>query len=780
MNYPEDIESRLGFDQIKAQLKTLCKGQAGQGIIDQIRFSTDSKSIQSNMSLVSELTSMMTREVELPLGEYDDIHSFIKNLNVDGFYLSTEDLVKLRKFLNVAETSINFIFSNKDDFPTLQNEFSDIVVNISLLSRIDSTIDESGNVKSTASPELSEIRKDLHKVEDRLRKTADKFIQWAQKQKYTDEEVQPTIRNGRMVVPIYAEYKRKIDGLIHDESGTGQTIFFEPAEMTGINNDVKELLHREKREIIKILVDLSRLIHSERETLTEAFFFVAQLDALHAKALFCNSIGAEQPMLIDSPCFEWREARHPLLTFLFNQKGGKVIPFDYELNEDKKFLIISGPNAGGKSVCLTAIGLIQYMIQCGIPVPMNRKSRVGIFQKIYLDIGDQQSVDNDLSTYSAHLSNMNYFLNNSQPDTLILMDEYGTGTDPNIGGALAEVMLDELLKKGAHGVVTTHYSAIKKMAESHPDVENGAMLFDGDSLSPTFQLDIGRAGSSYTFEVARKMGIQERLISVAKEKVGEFADFDKILMELETENRKLKEKMKDLESQDSSMKKSYSELKELSGHLKGRKEEIIEQAKREAAQIIKNANRDVEAAIREIKESKADKTRTKEARDKLGRKIETLTESKVSEKPEHFEVGDFVRIKNSETTGEVIEVSDKSLTIKSGDFISRVKPNLVIKSKKKEGDTLRRKGYLSAFDKTEFRNSIDLRGMKVGDALTEVDKLLDKALLYGESRVTILHGKGSGALRNSIRDYLQKYDFVKSYEDEKPENGGDGITIVNL
>lgn len=781
MNYPKDIESRLGYSEIKNRIKDCCSGDAGKNYIDQLMFRTKIDEINERLSLASDVQSIIGGGQSLPLNEYDNVEVFIKNLAIKGFYLHAEDLAKLRKFLNIAENCIRFINDKSLHIEYLKSYFENVSLNISLISKIDNTVDETGHIKSTASKELAQIRKDLLKEEERLRGTASKFILWGQKQNFIDDDIHPTILNGRMVVPIFSEFKRKVDGLVHDESSTGQTVYFEPSELIGINNEVKDLLHRERREIVRILLEVSDLLLEEKDSLKEALEFLTELDGLNAIALFSNNINGVKPQLIQDPAFKWQNAKHPHLAVLFKQKGEDIVPFDFVLNEDKKFLIISGPNAGGKSVCLTAIGLIQYMLQLGIPVPMDKRSTAGIFRKLYLDIGDQQSVDNDLSTYSAHLSNMNYFLENAQPGTLVLMDEYGTGTDPTIGGALAETMLDELLKKGAHGVVTTHYSMIKKMAESHEQVENGAMLFDGDSLKPTFQLETGRAGSSYAFELARKIGINKKLINEAKGKVGELADYDKILMRLETENRKLKEKMKDLENMDSSLKKSFSELTDISDHLKIRKEEIIEEAKREAARIIKNANRDVEAAVREIKESKADKEVSKEVRDRLGRKIEELNKPSTGKKDNtEYKVGDFVKIKNSNTVGEILDISGNTLRIKSGNFISQVKREMVVVSEKKDDSTIRRKGYLTSFDKSEFKNSIDIRGVRVTEALAQVDKFLDKALLFGEKEIRILHGKGNGTLRSAIRDYISKYDYIESYENEADDRGGDGITVIYL
>jgi len=798
MILPADFEQRIGFDKIRELLKEQCTSTLGQTVVDKMSFLSHFDKLKKLLLQTDEFKDIIQSGEYFPNSNYIDVSSFIKRAKVNGSFFSEEEFYQLKLSLKTILECISFFDTYEEDYPQLYDLRKNVALDKTLYKAIDEKIDDKGKLKNNASRELSNIRSSIFKVQAQLRSVVEKIYRQASQNGHTPEDASITIRDGRLVIPVLTEYKKRIKGFIHDQSATGQTLFIEPAEALEMNNEVRELEYKERREIAKILTALTAQVKPELDALDRAYKFLAVVDFIRAKARFSIKIDAYLPELVDKRMLVLNKASHPLLKLSLEKQGKKVVDLSVKLNPDSRILIISGPNAGGKSVSLKTIGLIQYMLQNGLLIPAMPDSQCGIFKNLFIDIGDQQSIENDLSTYSSHLQNMKHFLDGANKQTLFLIDEFGTGTEPRFGGAIAESILEELYKAKAFGVITTHYDNIKNFAEKYPNVLNGAMKFDVKNLSPLYELEIGKPGSSFALEVAEKMGIANAVIKSAKSKIGtERVNYDKMLNALGKEKRSLELQLRDIKGRESQLEETVKEYEELNNFLNEQKKNIIFEAKREAKSIIQEANKRIEQTVREIKESKAQKEVTQQAREQLKAFDKKVTptkeeqESRASKNDEFKEAkgaiqnGDFVRIKGQTAIGEVLSVGNKEAEILLGELKSKVKLNRLQRMSKSEAKKEKKRSFAASSTgmierSTNFSQQVDVRGMRAEEAIAAVDKFIDDALVLGYNEVSILHGRGDGILRKILRDYLRQYNYVKTLKNEHEERGGDGITLVTL
>lgn len=794
MIFPDSLESKLGVDQIRQRLKSYCLSTAGTEGVDNMRFSTDVEFIKILLRQNLEFRQMLEKGEAFPSQYFFDGDEWLKIIALEGNYLESEEFLKLAQALQTILTCKQFFVKAKEVYPQLHKLAEPIILTSQLPQQIYSKIDDRGMVKDGASPELGRIRKKLRDEQSRLRKLADQLFRHAVEEKWVADGALPTIRDGRLVIPIQAEHKRRMKGFILDESATGQTVFMEPAEMLDANNEIRDLEHSEKREVIRMLKELANVLREQLPVLKLAFQFLAQIDFIRAKAKFSLEINADLPVVENKPELTWYNARHPLL-YLSMSKGlhseksqHNVVPLNIELNPVNRFLLVSGPNAGGKSVALKTIGLLQYLVQCGMLIPMSHRSRVGIFHDIFLDIGDQQSIENDLSTYSSHLKNMAVFIQHASDRSLVLMDELGSGTDPNFGGAIAQAVLDTLLKKKVWGLATTHYYNLKLFAGQRQGITNAAMRFDDKNLVPLYVLDIGKPGSSFALEIAKKTGLPQQTLQEAEKLAGkDLAGFETLVRNLEKERQELSEKIKRLEKQEADMKQSLAKYQTLYSELETRKKEILNRAKEEAAGLLKETNREIEKTIRHIRENKAERKETMKVR----KGLETLTQrvahpkTEQPEKPkEAVKEGDRVRIIGQVGSGVVLAIKGKTVSVQFGELKSLVKTDRLEKItsavEKEISSRLRSAGINIHEKQAHFNSTLDVRGKRVDEVVPLLDQFMDTAILLGQGEVRILHGKGEGVLRRVIREHLRKYKQVASVSNEHVERGGDGITVVVL
>lgn len=819
MIYPENFESKIGFDKIRQLLTARCLSPLGEEKVEDMTFSSDYAFITESLSQTEEFIRITQEEDDFPTNYFLDVRPSMRNIKVEGTWIDESALFDLRRSLQTIRDIVSFL--KKEDgentpYPHLYTLAGEVVVFPQLISKIDNILDKFGRIKDNASPELNRIRKDMAHIAGGISKSLNAILRLAQSEGLVEKDVTPTMRDGRLVIPVAPAFKRKIKGIVHDESASGKTVFIEPAEVVEANNRIRELESEERREIIKILIAFSDILRPLVPEILQSYEFLAMIDFIRAKATFSIELNAIRPSIEDKQLIRWYRAKHPLLFLSHRKQNKQIVPLDIELEEDNRLLIISGPNAGGKSVCLKTVGLLQYMVQCGLPIPLDENSKVGIFDRIFIDIGDEQSIENDLSTYSSHLTNMKFFVRNCDKKTILLIDEFGGGTEPQIGGAIAESLLKRFNERGAFGVITTHYQNLKHFANENKGVINGAMLYDRHLMQPLFTLSIGNPGSSFAIEIARKIGLPEDVIADASEIVGsDYINMDKYLQDIvrdrrywETKRQSIRQKEKRLEE----VTETYET--DLLAVEKQRKE-IIRQAKADAERIMSEANARIENTIRAIRESQADKEKTKQARqalsefksvldnednfsdDKITRKIQKLKDKeknkkqkdKVSEKPkvQTIAIGDNVRIKGQTSIGQVLDIQRGSATVAFGmikstaklDTLEYVSKNQVKRDSKSTlvsaavSDDMREK-------KLNFKQDIDVRGMRGDEALQAVMYFIDDAILVGVSRVRILHGTGTGALRQIIRDYLRTVPGVHNYQDEHVQFGGTGITVVDL
>ena len=796
MLYPVNFEHKIGFDSVRSLIDEKCAGSWGVEEAEKISFSNDFDTIVASLTLINEMMSLITDSNALPVPVVIDLRHQFADTKAEGTFLETKDLIALKKNISTLRELVQFISdADPNRFPSLINFVKDTFTFANIENRIDSIINRFGDVKDNASPNLAQIRRDIIISQNSVSKIMRSVLNKAAEDGLIDKDVTPSLREGRLVIPVSSMNKRRIPGIVHDESATGKTVFIEPTAVVEVNNRIRELENEERREIIRILTEFTNFVRPFYDDILNSCLLVAKIDAIRAKALFSIDIKAIKPYLYSDCRIDWYEARHPLLEKSLTRQGKKIQPLNIRLNKKQRILLISGPNAGGKSVCLKTAGLLQYMLQCGLPITIHERSNAGIFQSIFIDIGDEQSIENDLSTYSSHLINMKNCIKYSNGKSLLLIDEFGTGTEPQLGGAIAEAVLNRLNTNHVYGIITTHYTNLKHYAAQTEGIVNAAMLYDRNKMQPLFMLSIGTAGSSFAIEIARKIGLPDDVINAASKIVGEEQiDFDKHLQDVARDKRYWEQKRAKIKEEEKKLQSLTEHYDALVQDIKKKEKEIIRNAKEEASEIIKNSNAKIENTIRAIKESAADKNITQSERRELEnfkKSLDKQLEKQPSVKqPQDFHKGERVRIKGQNIAGTIDAVNGKTAIVFFGQIKSTVdvsKLEHLTASQLKEMEKYSTNAVANAkkgFDMRErqlnFSQDIDVRGMRVDEALQAVIYFLDDAQMFNVSRVRILHGTGTGALKSAIRDYLYQSSIVKSFKDEHVQFGGAGITVVDL
>lgn len=841
MIYPSNFENKIQFSEIRSLLKGYCLCQLGKDKVDEMAFSGDVAVINTMLRQTREFRRLQEESDEFPLQFFFDMRESVKRIRLEGTHLEENEIFDLRRSLETIAAIVRFLDRGSDegvyDYPTLHELTEGVLTFPEILRRIDQILDKYGKVKDSASPALADIRMQLHKAEGSVSRTLYSILRAAQSEGLVDKDVTPTVRDGRLVVPIAPGLKRKIKGIVHDESSTGKTVFVEPTEVVEANNRIRELEAEERREVVRILVEFTKLVRPYVNEIIYAYLLLAEIDFIRARAEFAALVGGIEPEVQAAPVIDWIASRHPLLWLALKKQDKPVVPLDITLTRDRHILIISGPNAGGKSVCLKTVGLLQYMLQCGLSVPMSERSTVGVFKNLMIDIGDEQSIENDLSTYSSHLLNMKNMMRQANDGTLLLIDEFGTGTEPQIGGAMAEAVLNQFVKKQAWGVITTHYQNLKHYADSHDGIANGAMLYDRHEMRPLFQLAIGQPGSSFAIEIARKTGIPEEVIKEASEMVGsDYIQSDKYLQDIVRDKRYWENKRQNVHQREKELERTVARYEKEIADLEQSRKDILRKAKEQAEELLKESNKKIENAIREIRESQAEKEETKRIREELNefkagvseidakanddliaKKIRQIQERKErhkkhkDEKAErerqaaaklreaaskaakkdgrNLEVGDSVKIKGLSTVGKIESMDGKNATVIFGGMrtkmpASRLEYVDMAEAKKEDVapvfNVSRETRETIDNRKLNFHQDLDVRGMRGDEALNAVMYFIDDACLVGMSRVRILHGKGNGILRQLIRQYLATVPSVTSFRDEHVQFGGAGITVVDI
>lgn len=766
----------------------MCLSPLGAARVDALEFQKDADIIYEQLLQTNEFRNILIQGENFPSSHFFDPELLFKKASLEGNYLDEHEFLQIAYAIETIVACKNFLLKSETLYPTLTALAKPIQITTSFAQEVFRILDDQAMVRDSASPELSRLRKKLRDEQSRLRQVIDRVYKQAIEQQWIPEGALPTIRDGRLAIPVLAEHKRKLKGFILDESATGQTVFMEPAEALEANNEIRDLEHAIRREVIRILRKLTDSLRTYLHEFQQAFHFLGQLDFIRAKAKLAITLQADLPTLEKKPVINWKQARHPLLLLTLRGKRD-VVPLSIDLTEENRMLLVSGPNAGGKSVCLKTVGLLQYMIQCGLLVSAREDSVFGIFDNIFLDIGDQQSIENDLSTYSSHLQNMNHFITQATGKSLLLMDELGSGTDPNFGGAIAESILQVLLKKQVWGVATTHYYNLKLFAGNHTGIRNAAMRFDEKNLMPLYLLDIGKPGSSFALEIAKKTGLPDETLTQAKTIVGkELVGFETLIRNLEQEKNELSKKVSALEKKEAELKTLLARYETLTDELESKKKQIIDKAKQDAARMLKETNREIEKTIRHIRENQANKKETVRVRKKLeevSKKVEPTNKPVVAVISGPVAKGDRVRMIGQDAIGTVMELKGKQALVELGELTSWI---ALTKLEKIKGYVTTqptvskpRSSGLSVQDKRATFNAIlDVRGKRVEEALPELDQFIDTAILLGYGEVRILHGKGEGILRSVIRDHLRKYKQVAAVSDEHVERGGAGISVVVL
>ncbi len=844
MIYPKTFESKLGFDEVRALLRGRCLSTLGKDMVDAMAFSDDPATINEWLAQVREFRRLQEEADDFPLSYFFDVRQAVARLRLEGTHLDEAELFDLRRSLDTICAIVAYLNRGEatDDgevnhpYPALHRLTDGVQTFPQLVQRIDQILDRFGRIKDTASPALADIRRELARTEGSISKTLYGILRSAQSEGLVDKDVAPAMRDGRLVIPVSPGLKRRIRGIVHDESASGKTVFVEPAEVVEANNRIRELESEERREIIRILTEFAKLVRPYVAPILDSYKFLAKIDLIRAKAELARLIKGIEPDVEPYPHIDWIRASHPLLALSLEKQGKAVVPLDIMLTQQKRILIISGPNAGGKSVCLKTAGLLQYMLQCGLSVPIGERSRTGVFRNIFIDIGDEQSIENDLSTYSSHLMNMKQMMRHADDSTLLLVDEFGTGTEPQIGGAIAEAVLKQFCAKGAYGIITTHYQNLKHFADTHDGVVNGAMLYDRQQMQPLFQLSIGNPGSSFAIEIARKIGLPESVIKDASDIVGsDYIQSDKYLQDIVRDKRYWENKRQAVHQREKSLEQTIARYENEVKELEQSRREILAKAKQQAEELLAGSNRIIEKTIKEIRESQAEKAETKKIREELeafkagmkdidaaandemiARKMRQIQERKArrekrkkdreSEKLKisnekltinnentagqanaSLSPGDTVRIKGLTTVGKIESIDGKMATVIFGDMRTKMRSDRLERAEKPKQEEP--KAYVNVSRETRetidnrklnFKQDLDVRGMLGDEAITAVTYFIDDAILVGMSRVRILHGTGSGILRQLIRQYLATVPNVVSFRDEHVQFGGAGITVVDL
>jgi len=776
---------KLGFAEVKELIKAHCLSEMGRQMVDKIQVMSNFDQISKFLSQANEFKNILENDDALPIHHFFDIKTLANKARIEGVFLSEEEFYQVHASLTTVFAVIAYFSEREGLYPNLEALFEHLPIEKAIIKKIDMVIDQKGKIRPNASRDLQEITSGIARTEQEARKKIDQVFKNAGSNGWTADG-SLTVRDGRLCIPLLAENKRKLKGFIHDESASGQTGYMEPEEVFTLNNRIRDLEFDRRREIIKILTALTDELRPYVPLLLSYHSLLTKLDFVRAKALFAIDIEAEMPQLVNEASMKLVNARHPLLMLNFKKEHKTVVPLNVQIDEKARIIVVSGPNAGGKSVCMKTVGLLQSMAQAGLLISASEASVVGVFKQLFVDIGDDQSLESDLSTYSAHLSKMKAFVEQANGKTLVLIDEFGTGTDPQFGGPIAEAVLETLNHKKVKGMVTTHYSNLKIFASHTEGIENASMLFNNVEMKPLYMLEVGKPGSSYAFEIAQKIGLPQNVLNLAKNKVSAGQKkVDTLLVDLEREKKEIYDTRINLEKQQRQVNALLAENETLKTYLEENKKTLIKDAKEQAKSIILSANKLVENTISEIKSSNADKETTRVLRENLNAELQKNTVKPVAAKPvagdEELKPGDWVKLADSETTGQVIEIIKDNVVIAIGDLRTVAKKKRVIKvSKSAVPKEIRRNYNSQTADLASFNPEIDVRGMRTEDALSHIERLFDRALMMSFGSLKIIHGKGDGILRKMIRQYLKKYEQVDRMEDEHADRGGDGITYVYL
>ena len=823
MIYPLDFETKIGFDSIRKNVSEKCQTRLGKDEVSKMAFSSNFVVVRQHLLLVKEMMQILNDNLPLPTGGVHDVLPYLSEIKAVGSFMSADRLYKLSSTLSAMAEVEEFFRKQVDEekqtarFPSLCDLFSEIAHFPLIVNEIGKAVNKYGEIKDTASPELYDIRQSMRSAAGSMQRAMKRVLESAVSKGVVERDATPSIRDGRMVIPVVAANKYSLNGIIHDESATGKTVYIEPAEVVEAGNRMRQLEMDERREIVAILIRIADTIRPNIEDIAASCYKLAKLDFIRAKGLFGVEIDAQMPHLSQKEELEWYHAVHPALLLSLRLQGREVVPLNINLNQDQRILIISGPNAGGKSVCLKTVAVVQYMMQCGLMPSLYYNSHMGVFRNIFIDIGDEQSFENDLSTYSSHLKNMKYFLLNADNRTIILADEMGSGTEPQIGGAMAQAILKTLGEKGCFGVVTTHYQNLKSFAESEPGFVNGAMLYDRQHLQPTFELSIGTPGSSFALDIAQKIGLPRNVIEDAKSIAGsDYVNLDKYISEITRDRRYWANKRQNIREKEVKLDNLLSKYEETAGDLKAQRKSIINDAIREAKEIVSGANAAIERTIREIRNAQAEKEKTKEIRKDLSSYAKALDEGTIADAEKNPEaiktlkhkskkaknpavkkdtssqkreiaVGDYVKMDGGAVAGEVLSINGKKAEVAFGALRTIVNLDKLKLSSKPKASALSQSQTISVTTSSDsrsrqlnFKNEIDVRGMRADEALQAVTYFLDDAIQFSAQRIRILHGTGHGILKTLIRQLLKANTAVEHFEDEDVRFGGAGITVVDL
>ncbi len=819
MIYPDSFEHKIGFDAVRTRLTELCGSSLGAANVQAMRFSSDFSMIDLELRRTAEMLAIAEGSDPLPLRNMHDVTTTLKRCRIEGASVSLDELLKIRQSLQTISDLHAFFTPKGDDgtpmpYPLLAELCADMTAFPDINRQIDRIIDPLGNMRDNASPYLAEIRSELSRISASVNSIMRRVMARAVEAGYLDKDTTPTVRDGRLVLPVAPMHKRKINGIVHDESATGKTFFIEPAEIVEVNNRGRELELEERREMMRILSEITAFMRPSIPDMLQSYEILGLLDFIMAKAVYAKETGATLPHISPSTELEWYHAVHPVLLESLRRQGKEIIPLDITLDGNNRILIISGPNAGGKSVCLKTVGIVQYMAQCGMLPTVYENSHIGIFKGIFIDIGDDQSIEDDLSTYSSHLRNMKHFLSHGNDATLILIDEFGGGTEPQIGGAIAQAILKEFNDKHLWGVITTHYQNLKHFADDTDGLINGSMLYDRQQMRPLFRLSIGNPGSSFAIEIARKTGLPASIIDNAAEIVGsDYINMDKYLLDIARDRRYWENKRQTIRQKEKKIEQVLERYEEDAETLRSKRREILAEAKEEARKILDGSNAAIERTIREIRESQAEKERTAEARRQMAQEKEALlnadtsaSKNKLLQKAPKAKkgnadktsknttapsaplaVGDNVKLDGQGTPGKILEINGKDAVVAFGMLKTNVKLNRLQRTLAQPSSGVKSTSFVSSSTtdrlrerQLQFKREIDVRGMRADEAIQAVTYFIDDAIQFNQNEVRILHGTGTGALRQAIRQYLDTVQGVASYRDEHVQFGGAGITVVTL
>ncbi len=794
MLYPRNLEQKVNFLKVKELIKAECTSPLGMQYVDRLAFTSDYNLVSKLLDQTEEFRQILISGELFPSSNFTNLNPYLEKAKLENSFLDVEDFYEIKLSLDTLRGCISFFKKREEDYPVLSQLLGLLIdLDMSLLKAIELIIDEKGKMRSNASKDLQLIRTQILYEESRLRKVMDRVFKEARAKGLTPEDSAITVRSGRLVIPVAAENKRKLRGFIHDESATGQTVYMEPEEALDINNEIRDLEYMERREIIRILTQLTDKIRPAIPALRKATNFLGLMDFIRAKAKFAQKTDSCRPEITKERQLTWTRARHPILEMALKAQGKSIVPLDVTLSGHERLLVISGPNAGGKSVTLKTVALLQYMLQCGVLIPVHPDSKSSLFDNFFIDIGDEQNLENDLSTYSSHLMSMKHFSLFANKKTILFIDEFGTGTEPQFGGAIAESILLALNKLGAYGVITTHYGNLKQVANKNQGMVNGAMRYDVDKLEPLYQLEIGKPGSSFALEIASKIGIPKEILKYAKDQIGEErVRYDRLLTQVENEKNQYTTLLADVKAKERLLKTRLQEYNELKETMEGTKKRYLQEAKQEAKQLLDQANKKIEATIREIKEGKAEKEATKQIRKDLEEfKEKVKPEKNVVKSPEikviggEIIAGDWVRVKDNGAIAEVLQVKGNEVEVSIGELKSKVKLSRLEKIsqgevKKEKKAAISRSGYNTNEKMMDYSPNLDIRGKRGEEILSLIQTFVDEGHMLGLKDLRIVHGKGNGILRDLTRSFLRDMTQVKHMEDEHADRGGAGVTLVTL